>query len=342
MFQRTTTNKTMTDAQKGRMVSMYLDGNHSMADIAEQVGCSKPTVCKWIKKYVADGNVCRIKPPGRSKSTTPAQDLAILQAVIDKPFSNVTHIAHENQIGYKTALRRIHDSGLQRRRAARRTFLTNQIREQRMEFCRFMLSPEQRNNWNKILFTDEKSFCSENDNVKFVYRPKNERFNEKYIAHSSRSGRVTCSYWGWMASTGLGELHPITEKNNSANYIDILNDFVVAVPVLAGPVNELIFQQDNSSIHTSRISNEFVHSLGFENVLNWPSHSPDLNLIEHIWAMMERMRENEKPRTKAELNKMVQRIWEVLRCDSGLVQRLYESLERRFEFVLNHNGSWCV
>lgn len=242
-------------------------------------------------------------------------------------------------MGYFTALRRVKGAGLHRRRAARRTLLTNRVREQRMQFCRFMLSPIMRGQWENIIFTDEKTFCSDRNNVRYVYRPSKQRFNERYVAHGSRSGRTSVHYWGWMSHSGLGLLHETGPNHDSESYTEILNDFVEDVPIICGrTLSELIFQQDNSPVHTSRESSRFVQSLGFRLVLIWPPYSPDINIIENIWAIVESMR----PQSTQELKILITRIWDELRGDIELVHRLYASLERRFQYILDHNGDWSV
>lgn len=178
--------------------------------------------------------------------------------------------------------------------------------------------------------------------MRYVYRPSKQRFNEQYVAHGTRSGRVSVHYWGWMSYSGLGLLHETGPNHNTESYIDILNDFVEDVPIICGPLSQLIYQQDNSPVHTSRESCRFVQSLGFRMILIWPPYSPDLNIIENIWAIVESMRPNERPQSEEELRRLITRIWDELRSDVDLVHRLYASLKRRFQYVLDHNGDWCV
>ena len=59
--------------------------------------------------------------------------------------------------------------------------------------------------------------------------------------------------------------------------------------------NRFLFQQDNARPHIARLSMNFLQSNNV-NTLPWPSRSPDLVPIEHVWDMLNRrIRENHHP-----------------------------------------------
>ena len=75
-------------------------------------------------------------------------------------------------------------------------------------------------------------------------------------------------------------------------------------------VDEVLFQQDNDSKHTSKLAKEFFEEAKIT-ALDWPAQSPDLNPIEHIWALMKKKlgRYESPPRGMLELWERIQKTW---------------------------------
>ena len=71
---------------------------------------------------------------------------------------------------------------------------------------------------------------------------------------------------------------------------------------------------------------------------DWPSQSPDLNPIEHLWNQLEiliRKRPN-KFKNKDELETALQEEWNQI--PRNFYMNLIESMPRRIEAVISNNG----
>jgi hypothetical protein len=92
-------------------------------------------------------------------------------------------------------------------------------------------------------------------------------------------------------------------------------------------LRSLVFQQDNASIHTRNFLKEWFRNQPFS-LLQWHAQSPDLNPIEHLWALVKRrLNQYESPPFgMLELWDRVQDVW----CSISVEEcrQLYESMPR--------------
>ncbi len=74
--------------------------------------------------------------------------------------------------------------------------------------------------------------------------------------------------------------------------------------------------------------------------MQWPSQSPDLNPIEHLWNHVKRkLGEYEEPASSVqELWDRFQEEWD--RIEPSVCQNLIESMPRRIEAVLKAKGGY--
>ncbi|GFW02252.1 transposable element Tcb1 transposase [Trichonephila clavipes] len=108
-----------------------------------------------------------------------------------------------------------------------------------------------------------------------------ERFFSDCIVPTVKSGGGSIMVWRCFSWFGLGPLVPVFGNINSEMYVDILDN--AALPTLWQYFEEgpFLFQQDNCSIHTSRLAQTSFDEMGVQK-LDWPSQSLALNPIEQI------------------------------------------------------------
>ncbi len=71
-------------------------------------------------------------------------------------------------------------------------------------------------------------------------------------------------------------------------------------------------------------------------VMGWPSMSPDLNPIEHLWAILKRKVEERKVSNIYQLRDVVMEEWK--RTTVATCEALVNSMPKRVKAVLENNG----
>uniref|UniRef100_A0AAR2L4R7 Tc1-like transposase DDE domain-containing protein n=1 Tax=Pygocentrus nattereri TaxID=42514 RepID=A0AAR2L4R7_PYGNA len=97
-----------------------------------------------------------------------------------------------------------------------------------------------------------------------------------------------------------------------------------------------IFQHDNDPKHTSKSTKECLHRNKIK-TLEWPSQSPDLNPIEHLWGDLKRAVHRRCPRNLSDLEGFCKEEWANIatsRCAT-----LIGSYPKRLSAVIKAKGA---
>ena len=123
------------------------------------------------------------------------------------------------------------------------------------------------------------------------------------------------------------------EKNvKTENYLEdifFISTFIEDADRCWG-VGNWIFQQGNAPAHRSAETKVVLSELCLR-VLEWPPYSPDLIVIEIVWAIMEAEVEERNPSSVEELKTIVSDIWEKLKWPT--INELIDSIEERLAKV---------
>ena len=146
----------------------------------------------------------------------------------------------------------------------------------------------------------------------------------------------------WVSAYGPGELIETSAHMNAEEYIDILENVMLPsvrsiFPAEDGPRFRLV--QDNSAVHTAHIVRRWFAQHPEIVVLDWPK-SPDLNLIENVWAKIVNTWEPGHERTREALFEHARNAWEALRAEPEFFTNLRQSIDRRLHQVIDRDGYW--
>ncbi|GFW15153.1 transposable element Tcb1 transposase [Trichonephila clavipes] len=96
-----------------------------------------------------------------------------------------------------------------------------------------------------------------------------------------------------------------------------------------------ILQQDNHPKNTAR-NDKMWCLFHYKQQLHTPTQSPDINVIEHLWATLETAVQKHQIRNKAHLKQVLQEEWDKISPDT--TKKLVESVPRRLEDIIKAEG----
>ena len=150
--------------------------------------------------------------------------------------------------------------------------------------------------------------------------------------------RGSAGIWGCISYEGAGVCSLYDGRITAEKYIEVLEDYLIpSLELLVPPGDPYLFQQDNASPHTAKITQEKFVEMGIP-LLEWPAKSPDLNPIEHIWAWIDRQLARKTFDTIAELKDGLHEAW--MKIPAELCAKLVLSMKRRVKMCIAARGSY--
>lgn len=106
------------------------------------------------------------------------------------------------EVSQSRVRRALHVAGYYCRVAAKKPFLSDRHKRNRLDFARTLESWTVED-WKKVVWTDESTFeLGKNSRQITVWRKTNERYNLDCLAPTFNSGHTSVTIWGAFTATG--------------------------------------------------------------------------------------------------------------------------------------------
>ena len=156
-------------------------------------------------------------------------------------------------------------------KAANQIILSKKHKQERIDMISTWFSSN--HPWENTVFSDEKRFTFDGPDNWMTYVKK----NSKYIRQKRQCHGGGIMLWLMTLPNGLLSYHSIIGSFKTHQYIALLRNYVVpTMKINLG--NNFYFQQDNASVHTSKLAQQYLKDANVRTLM-WPSKSPDLNIV---------------------------------------------------------------
>lgn len=321
-------------------MSLYM----SQRKVAEHFGVSQSIVSYIKKKQRTLGTQRNAERLGRP-SGLDDRDLRRISRVLDEfKWESLSHVAtvicHMGiPMSVSTLRRLLKKLGLKRCVAIQKPLLSARSIALRLQYARqhaFF-------NWRKVIFTDECSVNMDLTQRLYVTRPLGAGLHPDYVAPRKRSGVPSVMVWGAIWHGGRSKLIRF-DTSQSLGKRKGVTASIYLQQITTGPLiqafrrlkarwrgyGDVWVVEDNAPVHTAAVARRKAEDLGLQ-FLPHPPSSPDLNCIEHVWALLKRKLYLHYPRptTQDQVFEVFEKLWNEL--DQEIINKLVDSMGDRME-----------
>jgi Transposase/DDE superfamily endonuclease len=237
-----------------------------------------------------------------------------------------------------TVRRQLKAAGLRAAVRLRKPLLSAHHRKERLDFA---LAHQHWTveDWKQVIWSDEtKVNHMGSDGKHWVWKRPGQGVSGRTINPTVKFGGGSIMIWGCILWDGPGFACRIDGTMDAELYVQILEDELLqSIGYYGKDMEDIIFQQDNDPKHTSKRAKNWFQTHNLE-LLSWPAQSPDLNIMENIWAILKRRlgQYEVPPNGMRELWDRVQVEWEKIGAED--CQKLIMSMPDRCKAVIKAKG----
>lgn len=334
----------LSEATKWQIVGMR-QGGMSLRQIATRVNVCHSVISRLLKKHRQTGEVKVAAGRGRPKKTDLRDDRRLLRMARQQPFWSSNQLRQWWQqttgvnVSRELVNKRLLAARLRARRPVKRPRLTDNHMRLRLAWA------QARQNWNlrtwrRVIWSDESRYnLYVADGRLRVRRLPNTALHTQNILTTVAGGGGSVMVWAAFCHDQKVDIKVIQGTMNAEKYGRAIIEDTLLPFLHANPQVDYIYQDDNARPHRARIVTDLKTQHNIES-LDWPSVSPDLNPIEHVWdAIGRRISQRNQPVANIrELRQAVVDEWNNLPMQ--FFRKLVVSMRRRCQEVVQARGGY--
>ena len=322
------------------VISHFRDGL-SVRNIASIVKRSHSTVHDIIKRFRSRNNVENKPKLSKRKIFAESEERWIVRQIKKNPQLSAPKLATEakkhlgKEANPETVRIILRKNNFNARVARKKPFVSKRNRSKRLQFAKLYKNKDF-SFWRTVLYTDESKFnIFRSDGQTYVWRKPNEEYKENNLRPTVKHGGGSIMVWGCMSAAGPGNLHIIDGIMDQTKYLQILKNNLRDSVEKLGIADSYSFYQDNDPKH--RAHNVRLWLLyNCPHVIETPAQSPDLNVIEHLWAYLEEKLKSHIISNAKDLEKALKDEW--ANIDPSYCEKLVRSMPNRLKAVRANKG----
>ncbi|KAK3570071.1 hypothetical protein QTP86_010237 [Hemibagrus guttatus] len=331
--------KELSKDTRNKIVDLHQAGKTESA-IGKQLGVKKSTVGAIIRKWKTYKTNDNLPQSGAPRKISPRGVKMITRTVSKNPRTTRGDLVNDLQragtkVTKATISNTLRRQGLKSCSARRVPLLKPVHVRARLKFAREHLDdPEE--DWENVIWSDETKIelFGKNSTCR-VWRRKNAELHPKNTIPTVKHGGGNIMLWGCFSAKGPGRLIRVKERMNGAMYREILSKNLLPSARALKMKRGWVFQHDNDPKHTARATKEWLRKKHFK-VLEWPSQSPDLNLIGNLWRELKIRVAQRQPQNITALEEICMEEWAKL--PATVCKNLVATYRKHLTSVIANKG----